>query len=384
MGLRVKIAASTICIALCAISTPALGSQLAGSSCKKAGLIKKSGEYQYVCAKSGKKFVWKKTAFVKLPATPKPSITPAPKEEIKDELNGLSSAISKSAFESLTKFLKDQPELTAGKVILELSPNASQSLANWTLLDMQKGFRFWQKYTPPSMGIHMVFADRADMAWFTKTMNTVRADNSDWLPRIVNLANSDVNMALAGANGQDSNGNGFFFFLPGKNTSPNSAGWLGTGPHEWTHLAQMTMTQNRDVYPCWFKEGQATYFGNAISNNDLSQWSKIWKSQLSSLDTDYSSFFSMDKKALEKWFDSHTFNMPQNVCGPDGAFMIGAMAVEYMVGTIGVEGVNNILLQLGKGKNWDDAIAVESGMKVDALMQNIVEFVLLQRAWLQK
>jgi hypothetical protein len=73
--------------------------------------------------------------------------------------------------------------------------------------------------------------------------------------------------------------------------------------------------------------------------------------------------------------------MPNNVCGPDGAFMIGGMATEYLVGTIGVEGVNNFMLQIGKGKDWKAAFAEVTGKSYEAEMDEIVKFVIQQREW---
>lgn len=359
----------------------------AGDACSKLGSIKTVKSVSYKCSSvKGKKIYQavpvKKKVSPQAIAVPSPApITqqsPAPESA---KFGDLSGALSLAAFTNLINYADAQPTLKSGDVILELSPNASKSLADATLKDMQKGFQFWQLFTPPTTKIHMVFADRADLDWFKVTMERIQPGNSDWLPRIYSLAASVPKNAYAGANGRDAAGNALFFYLPGTSTSPTSSGWLGVGPHEWTHFAQNVMTGDIRKAPCWFKEGQATYFGNAISNNVLKDWPKVWKSQILSMKYDYPEFYDLNVDALRKWFINHELNMPNDVCGPDGAFMIGGIATEYLVGTIGVDGVNNFQLKLKDDQDWKSALSQVTGKSYEILMDEIIKFVLLQRSW---
>jgi hypothetical protein len=312
----------------------------------------------------------------------KPS-QPSKPAESSNSTFGLSGETSVKAFKSLTIYLEKQPALSAGEVILELSPNASKSLADATFLDMQKGFRFWQSYTPRTTKIRMIFSDRSDLDWFKSTMIRIQPGNQDWLPRIYDLAKNNPKNAFAGSQGFDSEGNALFFYLPGTETNPNSPGWLGVGPHEWTHFAQLSLTGDIYNVPCWFKEGQATYYGNAISNKEISNWSKISKNQINSLRTDFPAFFDFNESTLRKWFAEHELNMPNNVCGPDGAFVIGALATEYLAGTIGVEGIHAFEINLKSGMNWKDSLSKVTGKSFEPLMDEIVIFALKQRQWSQ-
>ena len=195
------------------------------------------------------------------------------------------------------------------------------------------------------------------------------------------MAMNTPNGQYAGANGRDSSGNALFFYLPGKQTVATSAGWLGVGPHEWTHFAQNIITGDIGKAPCWFKEGQATYFGNAISNNDINGWPSVWKSQINSLKSDYSKFYELDEVTLRKWFNDHELNMPNNICGPDGAFMIGGLATEYLVGNFGVDAINNFMQRLKNNEDWKSAITLVTGKGYEDLMSELVNYVLLQRTW---
>ena len=359
---------------------PAFAKVKKGSTCAKLGKTIAVDGLKLVCTQAGRKKIYR----VANPAIPKPESSPTPSVpgDVKQiPKASLSGNIADQAYMSLKDYLSKQPALAGTKVFMELSPLASVPLSNSTLLDMQEGFRFWQNYTAASTGIHMVFADREDLKWYETKMNQIQSGNESWLPRILNLASANKEAAYAGANGRDSQGNALFFYLPGKFTQADSAGWLGVGPHEWTHFAQNVMTGDIRNAPCWFKEGQATYYGNAISNNDKTKWPAAWKQQINTLYTDYPRFWELSEAKLLEWFKSHELNMPNDVCGPDGAFIIGGIATEYLVGTIGIEGVNNFMLLIGNGKDWKSAFTEVSGKSYEDQMAAIVQFVIQQRDW---
>jgi hypothetical protein len=380
--MRFRPLAIAVIAILLTISQNAEAAIKAGTICKTVGKSVTSNGKTFVCTKSAGKKIYK--AVVKVVTTPvaKPvEPQPANSEEANVSYNGLSGEISLKAYESLTNYLTRQAPLAGSTVFMELSPLASEALSKSTLLDMEQGFRFWQAFTPVSTKIHMIFADREDLKWFENKMNQIQSGNERWLPRILNLASESKEAAYAGANGKDSQGNALFFYLPGKFTKADSPGWLGVGPHEWTHFAQIVMTGDSDKTPCWFKEGQATYYGNAISSGDKSKWASMWRQQLGSLDSDFPDFKRFSEAQLLLWFKAQELNMPDNVCGPDGAFMIGGIATEYLVGTIGIEGVNNFMLQIGKGKDWKSAFVEATGKSYEEEMVAIVKFVLKQREW---
>jgi hypothetical protein len=351
----------------------------AGDSCKVIGVATKINGKSYKCVLLKGKKVLQLTQATKNTKSNLPSKPAA----VSYTTLGLSSEISLKAFNSITTYLDKQPELSAGEVILELSPKASKSLANATFLDMQKGFRFWQSYTPRTTKIRMVFADRSDLDWFKSTMIRIQPGNQDWLPRIYDLATNNPKNAFAGSQGFDSEGNALFFYLPGTDTTPTSPGWQGVGPHEWTHFAQLALSGDIYKVPCWFKEGQATYYGNAISNKEISNWAKISKNQIGSLKSDFPQFYDFNESTLRKWFSEHELDMPNNVCGPDGAFVIGALATEYLAGTIGVEGIHTFETNLKSGMNWKDSLSQVTGKSFEPLMDEIVSFTLKQRIWSQ-
>ena len=178
--------------------------------------------------------------------------------------------------------------------------------------------------------------------------------------------------------------NALVVVLPGTKTLATTPGWLGVCPQEWTHFAQQAMSGDINRLPCWFKEGQATYFGNAISNNVRDKWRAVWKEQIQTIKYDYMSFFNLSKSELVSWFDSHALNMPNGLCGPDSAFMIGGIAVEYLVGTVGVSGVYDFEARIKRGELWTSALAHISGKSYESEMVDITNFVLLQRDWAQK
>ena len=368
-----------VALLLVANAPDAFGAVKVGDSCKVTGISTKIKGKSYKCALvKGKKVL----QLIQIAKTAKPSL-PSKPAEIRDSSYGLSGEISLNAFKSITTYLDKQPELSAGDVILELSPSASKTLADATFLDMQKGVRFWQSFTSRTTKIRMVFADRSDLDWFRSTMIRIQPGNQSWLPRIYDLAKTNPKNAFAGSQGFDSTGNALFFYLPGIETTPDSPGWLGAGPHEWTHFAQLELSGDIYKVPCWIKEGQATYYGNAISNKEISNWARISKDQIGSLKTEFPQFFNFNESTLRKWFADHEMNMPNDVCGPDGAFVIGALATEYLAGTIGVEGIHTFETNLKSGMNWKDSLSNVTGKGFETLMDEIVAFALQQRKWSQ-
>jgi hypothetical protein len=380
--MRLRLVAIATVTILFTASQSAEAAIKSGTACKSVGKTAISNGKTFICTKSAGKKIYK--AVVKVANKPVDKTferPPTNSEEAKVTFDGLSGEISQRAYESLTNYLSKQAPLTGSTVFMDLSPLASEALSQSTLKDMEQGFRFWQEFTPVSTKIHMVFADREDLKWFETRMTQIQPQNVSYLPRILSLATENKEAAFGGANGRDSEGNALFFYLPGKFTKADSPGWLGVGPHEWTHFAQNVMTGDSDKTPCWFKEGQATYYGNVISSGDKSKWASMWRQQLGSLNSELPGFRRFSETQLLQWFKAHELNMPNNVCGPDGAFMIGGMATEYLVGTIGIDGVNNFMLQMGKGMDWKIAFAQVTGKSYEDEMDAIVKFVIQQREW---
>jgi len=348
----------------------------ASGICPKIGKTAVINSIKYVCQKNGKKLIWVKKIAKPAPTpTPTPTPTPAPYQ-------GLVNQAALSAFDSISDYLKATPDIPSGYVFMEMSPHAQQSLADATLKDLQKGAQFWQSFTSTDTKIHIVFADRSDMNWFQEKMTALLPNNTGWLERIVNSAQDQPTSQWAGSNGSDLQGNSLFFFLPGTQTVATSSGWQGVGPHEWTHSAQYAISGDTNRLPCWFKEGQAYLYGNAISNSSRSEWGKHWNYELKAIFWDFQEFYKMDASDLTIWFQKHSYDMPNNVCGPEGAYGIGSMATEYLVGAFGVDQVNKIVAELKTGAKWEPSLEKVTGKSNDEIMRGIIAHVLEVRKWM--
>jgi hypothetical protein len=379
-----KLVTGFLVIALAVQSSPGFAVNKASGSCLKIGKTATIESIKYVCQKSGKKLIWvKRVSVPSTIATPTPTPNPlsatsktsAPVTNI-----GLANEIALSAFNSISEYQKSTPNLPDGYVIVEMSPNAQQSLTDATLKDLQMGAQFWQAFTSASAKIHMVFADRSDLIWFEQKMISLQPNNTNWIGRILTMAQSGGQ--YAGANGGDLQGNFLYFFLPDRSTIATSSGWLGVGPHEWTHTAQQAISGNINRLPCWFKEGQATLYGNAISNNSQSEWASHWKHELNTVRYGFNSFYTLNLQDLAIWFQSHSYNMPNNVCGPEGAGSIGAIATEYLVGTLGVTKINELVAQLNSGGKWEPYLEKLMGKPIDQIMNEIFAYIFEIRKWM--
>lgn len=379
----------------------------AGVTCTKVGSVQIYKSKKYTCIRLKGKIVWDKGVKVITPLplpiptptpTPVPTLTPTPTPTITltptstptptptpttSLHQGLAEKVSIDAFDSILDFQNRQYEIPPGFVFIEQSPHSNRQLAESTLQDLQLGAKFWQNFTSSATKIHIVFADRSDLDWFRDKMSEIQPQNTSWLNRIYNLAKANPLNQYGGSNGYDLQGNSLFFFLPGTSTTASSPGWLGVGPHEWTHSAQWSIAKNFNNLPCWLKEGQATFYGNVLSNSKRDNWANVWKYQLNTLKDDYSQFYTMNAGDLQKWFDNHSYDMPENVCGPDGSYQIGAIATEYLVGTLGVHQMNALLQNLDIRGKWETNLSRLSGKPVSQVMLEVINHILVVRDWLK-
>ncbi len=378
------LATATITALLISVIPNSYAAITAGSTCAKVGATSTYAGKKYTCIKSGKKLVWNKgvkVSTLKPVATPTPTPTPTPVPTPTPSNPGLSGPLAQRAYDEISKQLDSQPAVTL-QISVDQSPNALTRLLDPTLQTLKDGLRFWQQATPRGSSVKVVFASNNDWAWFIRKMTDLQPTNAAWLAPLQIRSQTCPLCQYAGYNGGTVEGDQLFWFMPTPQTDPTNYAWAGAGPHEWTHFAQQSLTGNINLIPCWLKEGQATYYGNAIAMRNQAEWVSAWRSGIRTLDQDgLPDYRTLDQAQILQWFNTHDESIPATSCGPGGAFFMGAMASEYLLGTLGHQGMVDLLVDIGRTRNWRLSLSKSLGVSISTAMAQIASFVATERDW---
>jgi hypothetical protein len=324
-------------------------------------------------------------AKTKAKAGAKPSPTPTPTiipySCTATPLNpGLSGPLAQCAYDEISKQLDSQTAVTP-QISVDQSPNALTRLLAPTLKSLSDGVRFWQQVTPSGTSVKVVFASNSDWAWFIPQMTSLQPYNVDYLAVLHARSQACPQCVYAGSNGGTVDGDQLFWFMSGAQTDPTDFNWAVVGPHEWTHFGQRTLLGDINLIPCWLKEGQAAYYGDAIEMRNPVAWIAAWRSGIRRLDqngvTDYR---TLNQAQILQWFNAHDETVAATSC-VDGVYMMGAMASEYLLGTLGHQGMVDLLIDTGRTHDWRIALSKSLGVPISAAMDQITSFVAAERDW---
>jgi hypothetical protein len=296
----------------------------------------------------------------------------------------LSGSLAKCAYNEISKQLESQPPATL-QIAVVLTPNAITRLLAPTLKSLKDGLRFWQQVTPPGTSVEVVFASNSDWAWFKERMTLLQPTNAAWLAPLEVRSGACPLCQYGGYNGGTVDGKQLYWFMPTAQTDPTNFGWAGAGPHEWTHFAQQALLGDINLIPCWLKEGQATYYGDSIATRDEAAWVVAWRSGIRTLDQNgLPSYRTLNQAQILEWFNSHDETIPATSCGPGGAFFMGAMASEYLLGTLGHDGIVHLFENIAQTKDWRMSLSRSLKEPISQVMDQIAQFVGTERDWALK
>jgi hypothetical protein len=146
---------------------------------------------------------------------------------------------------------------------------------------------------------------------------------------------------------------------------PQDSNYRTTIEHELTHASQSAVTQNRiQLFPCWFKEGQASYYGSVLGNPTSYA---AMKSSLS-----FQTRFSrgVDPRQRLAQLDEKYDNFK---CGNDGGYALGALAVQQMVIKYSHQKIMEFSENVGVTNNWRISFKNVFGESFEAFLDSIAD-----------
>jgi len=176
----------------------------------------------------------------------------------------------------------------------------------------------------------------------------------DWYVRnSQNMPSEKCNSYSAGSYGANSQGylvQSFRLYAPSCPTQePKDENYRTTVEHEFTHAAQSSLTNNYvESLPCWFREGQATYYGSVMGNT-LS-YEDFLKSRNYALFNFTTNNFKDTLIKLDEKYSN--FN-----CGTDGGFSYGSIAIEQLLKLYSHDQINLFVKSAGITRNWKQSFA---------------------------
>lgn len=391
---------TTLCFSLPTTSAAAASAK-AGAACSKVNQQVKVDGQTLKCVKSGKKLVWKATSSsITKPPTPTPTASPTPTTKLNspcaryleiDSENGLIcqyqnwnliwlkrapslTADALRAYNSIAS-AKQSADSVSSLIDFYQSPNFSADKAAKIKSSLLDAVGFWSKDYPTRNKLPVVFFTEVDRPWYKSTLETIGLDFElvdfalDAFDKSVSKSGSKVSNAGSGI-GTRTKSFRINTYLFGTR-SEDGVGFTQVAAHEWTHNAQNFLGTGSE-FPCWFREGQASYYGLSISATSLENFTEMRRE----------SFWSNADISINKapaggwsaWLDQRLLaNYPSN-CGPDGIYVVGGLLTEFMVSLKGHQGIVDYSKAI-KSEPWDKALLIVYGLTWDELKKQFLVYL---------
>lgn len=265
-----------------------------GMICKKPGITKVYQGNRYKCIKNGKKLVWSKGVALSQPSTPpvsSSSPTPSPSASTNPTPMPSSSPVpsptptpSPTPLEDWQKVRKEVQTKYAERIKVGryfdfefiLSPTVNKLKAQETIDAYREASRYWTWLfdSTGTYSIVWVLLTEKDYDWWYAKVTELQGKNSiyPWDKKTNEFGHCGLSdQAFCGYGNTQEAPDGkmklFQYNVIGSNFQgrpvPNVV------HHESVHFYQLAnnMTFPRDL-PCWYIEGQATFYGNVISGTN--------------------------------------------------------------------------------------------------------------------
>ena len=340
----------------------------AGATCTKLKATSVVKGKKFTCIKSGKKLVWDKGVSVKPPVEP---VTKSPiVEPVTPQLPVETDA--RKAFDAITTIAKS----TTIKPI-DIRSVASPEVSTSSVAEIENRYsfvaNFFDAQLPASTPVTLVISTNAEIEWAGSQLSKLSGNSfAEWLNFFLSpsLNNPCGPYYSAGSNGKTLDKrilNNYSLF--GKSCAtqlPADENFKTTIEHEWVHNVQNEESykpnQLEQNLPCWFKEGQAVFYGSVLGyRNDYSGYLKVrdWNMKNGKYRNpqDRTDIFQTLQK-LDESYNGFT-------CGTDGGYSIGSIAVERMVLLKGHKGILAFMQELKNQTYWQEAFEIVYGIDGD-------------------
>ena len=365
----------------------AIAAVKAGDGCKKVGSTATSQGKKFTCVKSGKKLVWNKGVAISAPkpkpaepalpeATPTPSPTPTELTE-----SDLRQRDIQKAFDEVANIAKKASPATTNLEII-----ASGEIRPESIKVIQDRYNFvagfFADLVTPDLPVTVVIGANAEINWIASKMEELSGNS---FTKFLNAFESPSKgfpcgpYYSAGVSGKTKSGrllNHYGLFGKSCPTQlPNDENFQTIIEHEWVHNVQgkiadpsMIGDGGPTLLPCWFKEGQASFYGNAIGyRSNYSRYLAVRRSTISNFENRLqviNQSLAATLKDLDEKYNPFS-------CGNTGGYALGALAVEKMIVMKGHTGVVDFMKSVKTEQSWRKAFLKVYGIEADAWIDKI-------------
>ncbi len=355
---------------------------ITGTKCTKIGTTKTVSSMKYTCVKQGSKLVWNKGVSIKTHAKVTPSTLPSQTPMPTPSPTNSSIAIASQGF---------KPWATQSSA-KELSDAAQEEFKSWIAKNSnnQPNHKiFVEDGVPQNRVKYLLAADQLDAKLFSKFVPggsvTVIGKTNDWVVKKLNENGGKFTACDENA-GEDSiyycvdDQRGLHGYILKKEATydPQNPAYDGSNllSHEYFHIVQrgmLTTAANKSLNsngassnqwtPAWLLEGSANFVGFSIVAhvNNAQYW------------TGYNAMMSyapQDKPSTKNKLIDYEV---RTCCGndkPTYPYIMGQLASQYLVASIGFEKFLNLWLDYAKGIDFDVHFQRVTGVSLEYLYNN--------------
>ena len=357
-------------------SSPSFSATKAGAKCTKVGIKSVIGNKTFTCIKSGKKLVWNKGISLGKPTpTPLPLVIDKYENLVLRPVDKDWQKIYKTTFQN---FLKSESNPTP-IINYTLSPTVNKELAEKTIAAYSRGMRLWTNLYKQERPINWVIMSEKDYEWWRIQVPTTEGSQGDltvWNNSTNSLLSGHCVLSVNAYCGYGSGGgwnreNKIVFYLIIGSARQNLEFFVAH--HESTHFYQMTYFQGNLItsLPCWFTEGQATFFENAIGPYlGNVTYGRKWQT-----DRIYAQYPDAKNSTITQWLTRIQGWKNTNRCTDgDMHYAFGMLAFEAIHSEYSITQMHQVLQEMINGSTWSESLVKVLGINENALDEKIASY----------
>ena len=390
MGVDIKrvVLTTSLCMAMILSSTTAFSASIAGTKCTKVGNTRLVSNLKFTCVKSGKKLIWNKGVVVKRASAPTSAPTAMPTPTATPTQSPSPTPTIVRAGWELT-YLKIWDEYKAAKnqpaypFVYKLSPNVNKAKAQESIDAYDKAMKLWQVYIADTKinPMYWTIISENEYEWWKKTVAEQEGSEAHypWDPVTNLFGHCKLSpQAFCGyGKTQGSNTPNFKFMQYNVIGSQYSGAPNGnTVNHEATHYYQFAIVQGfPNDTPCWYVEGQASLYGNALYINP-----SVNRQGAKSQRDNFKGIVRQYQPGANSYKESDWITVLKNMYYPHVSctseqdyfkYATGMFAWEYLYDTFGPKLMHQVLLDFKTGASFNSTITKQLNLTLDQLNEKL-------------
>jgi hypothetical protein len=264
--------------------------------------------------------------------------------------------IATAAFTEIRQRLATSPEVSLN-FDSRISSNSTTSSVTRVSNALRPGVSFWASEVPSNTSTIVFIVSGSDLDWFENEMVSLGWTDTEFFTLEDRTALQNGSLGKAFALGSPTNdGRKVIAFFNISNFFSSSRASLGVDPgiavaaHEWTHTVQGVLSENYFSVPCWWTEGSAGYFSEAISVldniNSFGDFLPIRSRYVRS---------RVEIEASHRTEDAWADWLEIEEC-TDDSYGAGFLVAEYLIGQYGIPKVIEMMDSFGREVPWQSVM----------------------------